>query len=299
MKNMRSIFSVFISLILMFTIVGSISAAAAKPVSVYVDGNLIVFNTDPIQTQGTTLVQFTPIFKALGLTFVWDQKTKTVTANKEGLIIKLTINNKIAVVNNEKKTLTVAPRIVNGNTFIPLRFVSEATGKTVSIDPTGAIFIGKKPTELSYDVTKLGSIKGVVTWQYNKLIGTKADVGASVALIPTQVEEKLNNTLYTLLLQSVPQGSDGIYTAKVDGFGDYNIDDVPAGDYYLLFVSSNTMSDGTIYKSDEVDLKTIFEGDSWDQLENKFKLYQYELRRITIKENKTLTESHDFGYTYI
>ncbi|TVX97379.1 stalk domain-containing protein [Cohnella terricola] len=106
--------------------------AADKPIQVEIDGKKIQFDVDPIITQGTTLIQFRPIFEELGLSIGWDQKTKTVTGIKDGLTIKLTIGDKVAYVNDKKQNLTVAPSTIQGNTFVPLRFVGEATGRSVT-----------------------------------------------------------------------------------------------------------------------------------------------------------------------
>ncbi|MDD3427568.1 MAG: copper amine oxidase N-terminal domain-containing protein, partial [Caldisericia bacterium] len=43
----------------------------------------------------------------------------------------LTINNKTADVNGRKVQLDVAPIIVKGRTFVPVRFVSENLGASV------------------------------------------------------------------------------------------------------------------------------------------------------------------------
>lgn len=109
-------------------------AAEEQKISVLVDGEAVVFTTEPFLENGTTLVPFRTIFTKLGLTIGWDQATKTATGKKEGLSIELQIGSKTALVNGEKKPLTVAPKVVNGETFIPLRFVSENAQKEVSWD---------------------------------------------------------------------------------------------------------------------------------------------------------------------
>ncbi len=50
-------------------------------------------------------------------------------------IIKLQINNKVALVNSSTVQLDAAPVIKNNRTLVPLRFVSEAFGATLSWDP--------------------------------------------------------------------------------------------------------------------------------------------------------------------
>lgn len=153
--------------------------------------------------------------------------------------------------------------------------------------------------ENGYDEMKIGSIKGNITWQYNRYIGTKADTGAKIALIPTNLSNKSENSFFALLLQQNPQGKDGIYTAKADGYGTYEIQDVPAGEYYLLISSNNTRSDMKIYTFDEERLKKLFSEKDWNKLKMPLKLNKYELKAIKIEENKTIIQSYDFGYTYI
>lgn len=108
-------------------------AEAATAIPILVNGEKVKFEVEPIQTEGTTLVQFTPIFQKLDLFFQWDGGTKTVTAVKEGLTIELTAGKKQAIVNGRVTPLRVAPRIVKGKMFIPLRLVSEATGASITI----------------------------------------------------------------------------------------------------------------------------------------------------------------------
>lgn len=107
-------------------------SAAALPTKVYVDDELLKFQNNPIQTSGTTLVEFTTVFKALGLEYKWEQSTKTVYGWNDYIDLKLTIGSKTAVVNDEKISLLVAPKVVNGKTFVPLRFISESTGADVA-----------------------------------------------------------------------------------------------------------------------------------------------------------------------
>ncbi|MCR8659515.1 copper amine oxidase N-terminal domain-containing protein [Paenibacillus endoradicis] len=151
-------------------------------IKVYVDGEQLVFDIDPIQTEGTTLVQFTTVFKALGLQYSWDQKTKTVTGYNDDITLKLTIGNKTAIVNGEKVTLLVAPKVVNGNTLIPLRFVSEATGADVEWNKdTRTITIESFYIPLVFETTTLSdaawgmTMKQVKAVEYGKLFSSDTD----------------------------------------------------------------------------------------------------------------------------
>lgn len=101
-------------------------------ISVTVNGQNVNFNTAPVMKNNTTLVGFRPILEALGATVKWDEATKSVTAEKDGTSIVLQIGSSKAYVNDEEKTLLIAPEIIDGSTMIPVRFVSEQLNMDVT-----------------------------------------------------------------------------------------------------------------------------------------------------------------------
>lgn len=119
---------------MLFTAPFSTAAAENKDVFVKLDGDQINFAVQPEILNGTTLVQFRPIFEKLGLKIVWDGETQTITGTNEKTQIQLIIGQKDATVNGKKIELAEAPKIVNGNTLVPLRFVGESSGRTVIWD---------------------------------------------------------------------------------------------------------------------------------------------------------------------
>lgn len=109
--------------------------AASKTTQVYIDGSQISFSSGaPYTQQGTTLVPFRALFEKLGLKVDWNAKTQTVTGKKNGLVIGLTIGSNRATVNGIVKKLSISPVTVKGTTYIPLRFVGEASGADVEWD---------------------------------------------------------------------------------------------------------------------------------------------------------------------
>lgn len=128
---------IIITTLLLTLISSSVSADARK--NVVVDGQAILFDQNPIVVNGTTLVQFTPVFKRLGITSSWDQQKKQVVASKGGTKIILNVGNKTAYVNGSPIQLQVAPTVVGGKVFVPLRFISEATGASLNVKNNGNI----------------------------------------------------------------------------------------------------------------------------------------------------------------
>jgi len=115
-------------------LIGVSQSFAEEPIKTFIDGQKINFTNNPIIENGTTLVEFRPIFEKLGLQIGWNEATQTVSGIKDGLDIQLQIGSNTATVNGQNKQLSIAPRIINGKTMIPLRFIGEASGKRVDWD---------------------------------------------------------------------------------------------------------------------------------------------------------------------
>ncbi|MFC3803741.1 TraB/GumN family protein [Cohnella sp. GCM10012308] len=132
---MKKIGALFLSLILAVSVFSGAASAAAKPVSVWMDGSAVQFKQgDPMVENGTTLVPMRPLLEKLGVALNWDAKSQSVMGTKSGLSFALQAGNRTAVVNGVVVTLDVAPRIVRGTTYVPLRFVAEAIGYKVTWD---------------------------------------------------------------------------------------------------------------------------------------------------------------------
>lgn len=128
----------FILALAVFWMLAPLQAIAA--VDVYVDGQQVNFDTQPIvdATANRTLVPFRQIFEALGAEVWYDAIKKSAFGKKDNMTIELPINEKVAYKNNELITLDVASRIVNGRTMVPLRFISETLGCTVETKNTSS-----------------------------------------------------------------------------------------------------------------------------------------------------------------
>lgn len=110
------------------------SQSGSSTIRVHVNGHIVKFDKDPYIKNDTTLVGFRSVLEALGAEVDWDEATKTVTASKDGTTIKLVIGDKTAYVNGEAAELLQAPEIEENSTMIPIRFISEQLGMTVSWD---------------------------------------------------------------------------------------------------------------------------------------------------------------------
>lgn len=108
--------------------------AAEKKIQIYLNDHLIQTSSEPIIDNGTTLVPMRSLFEAFGMDLKWDSITKTIMATGDSITIKLIIGSNKGYVNGEEKLLSVPAKSINGNTMIPLKFVSQALGYNVNWD---------------------------------------------------------------------------------------------------------------------------------------------------------------------
>lgn len=125
-----------VSLIITLCVALSCTSVFAKDVTVNLNGQKMEFDVNPFIEDGRTLVPMRAIFEAIGASVTWDGETRLAIAlyqiNGEPNYIALQIDNKTAHVNDSKVELDVPARIVGDRTFVPLRFISETIGKTVT-----------------------------------------------------------------------------------------------------------------------------------------------------------------------
>ena len=106
------------------------------PIKVVLNGTPLAFTgTPPMQIKGSTLVPMRGIFEALGATVKFDKASLTVYGQKGATAIILPLGALTATVNGQPQTLPVSAELINGTTLVPLRFISESLGASVSWNP--------------------------------------------------------------------------------------------------------------------------------------------------------------------
>jgi len=114
------------------------------PIKVLINNKLIEFQQPPVIKSGNTLVPMRAIFEQLGATIKWNQDEYSVTATKDGQTIYLKIGDKNAQLNGKTIELDVPAQLVNANTMVPVRFISESLGALVEWDDmTRTVVISK------------------------------------------------------------------------------------------------------------------------------------------------------------
>lgn len=111
-------------------VVLGVGAAQAAP-GVTLNGQPLALSASPQQINGRTLVPMRDVFEALGAPVEWNATAQLITARRGDTQIQLGINNPIALVNGRNVSLDQPATLIDGRTFVPLRFVAEATGARV------------------------------------------------------------------------------------------------------------------------------------------------------------------------
>ncbi len=104
------------------------------PTRITVNGKEIRFDQPPVFANATVLVPLRFVMEGLGASVQWHPKTRTVTARRGRYDMTLRIGQKYNRAGGEQVYVYTPPRIVNGRTMVPLRFVTEALGGTVNWD---------------------------------------------------------------------------------------------------------------------------------------------------------------------
>jgi hypothetical protein len=128
-----------------FTVTYSTSSSAA-PSSLYVvltigkaemdvNGMPVAMDAAPFIKDGRTLLPIRALIETLGGTVEWNASTKTATVMLGSRTVVLTIGSKTALVGGRPVALDVAPMIVKGHTFLPLRFIAENLGLDLAWEP--------------------------------------------------------------------------------------------------------------------------------------------------------------------
>ncbi|NLD48204.1 MAG: copper amine oxidase, partial [Clostridiaceae bacterium] len=110
------------------------SSETSQDIKVRLNGNYVQFDEKPAIIENRTIVPMRAIFESLGAKVEWNGQTRTVTGSKENIRVTLQIDSDKAYVNNKLVILDATARIINGRTFVPIRFISESLGAKVDWD---------------------------------------------------------------------------------------------------------------------------------------------------------------------
>ena len=175
---MKKILVLFIMILM---ISSSSSFADNDEIKLVVAGNTVQTDTKPLIIQGRTFVPIRAITESLKSKVEWNSKTPEVTLTfvEEGSgfeydieNVKMKINVKEYIADGKKGNMEIAPKIINGRTMIPLRFLGELLGCEVDWENnTRTVLVSPRTSE---DAEK--NEKETILYHDNGIIKYKGEV---------------------------------------------------------------------------------------------------------------------------
>ena len=110
------------------------SALAYQPVvNVIIDGETVIFEGQtPVIINNRLLVPVRGVFENLGFDVEWDKASKTAVLTRGGYRVIITVDSTYFKVNGGTYSLDVPAQIINNRVMLPIRFVIESIGYTVT-----------------------------------------------------------------------------------------------------------------------------------------------------------------------
>ena len=91
--------------------------------------------TSPVSINGRTMVPIRALIETMGGNLTWTPTNQQLDISLKSKSLKLWVNNTTADLDGKDLKMEVPPKIINGRTMVPLRFVSESLGCQVSWEP--------------------------------------------------------------------------------------------------------------------------------------------------------------------
>ncbi|WP_274649680.1 stalk domain-containing protein [Paenibacillus humicola] len=171
---------------------------------------------------GTTYVALSFLGKELGMSTAWDAKTRTVTVSEKNKTMTMKSGSEDFTINGHHIN-GIAPVILNGTTYLPLRFLLEKMGFTIGYDAKTKLISIVKAAENDIKLTnktleqKVGNT--TVKVQYPQLSGTG---GSSLGVINAALENEAKKYI-TDGVKTMKQAS-GDAPAATAAHLDYEVD---------------------------------------------------------------------------
>lgn len=253
-----SLMILLITAILVFGTVQVHHAQAAEKIKVIVDGREANMSNDPIMRNGTILLPFRSLFNALGLSVKYIPEYQSIEAQIGKDTLYMMIKDKMAFFKSETYVMKPGPEVIEGVTYVPLRFIGDRAGYETTWDAaTGTVTLTNKlekqlasVKEYHYKLSEVGSTPydasiadqiGPFDWSNN--YGSSPEIVTYLnpdhsLTVGWQDEKKV----YLSEFQADFTISTTIAFKKpLKVFGGFTKDDI--GNYYVLYTQNNKDGD--------------------------------------------------------
>ncbi|OZB93776.1 stalk domain-containing protein [Paenibacillus sp. XY044] len=185
---------------------------AAKPIAVYLDGQQLQTEVQPLNVGGTVLVPMRGLFERQGAKLAWNNATKTLKATKGATTLIYRIGEHTASLNGQALAVTVPGQISDGYSLVPLRFVSETLGSEVAWQPDAR----------TIRITSKITLETSIRWGVN--LRSKPDSSSdatSLGMIPTGQKVHVIREVNALWLEVETENHQTGYISAKPKYTDY------------------------------------------------------------------------------
>lgn len=138
-----------------------VALAAEKGITLKLDGAVVATDVPPVIENGRTLVPYRAVLESMGAEVSWEPEAKMATAVLGSHRVQVTIDNATGFVNGVIKKMDVPPRIIDGRTMIPVRFVLENLSCQVDWEPeTRAVLLTSPAAEKPAEIVSISMEEG-------------------------------------------------------------------------------------------------------------------------------------------
>lgn len=126
MKRKKTL-SLAVCILLIFTMLfPSYAKTAAPAIKIVFGGEQLTLNHVPVSESGVVLVPMKTIFDSLDAYVEFNSKTKTLSAMKGKVTLKLTQGSTTGILNGKSVKVPVAPKLIDKEVFVPLDFICKS-----------------------------------------------------------------------------------------------------------------------------------------------------------------------------
>lgn len=177
----------------------------AEEVTLVVGGKTLTnLPMPPVIMNGYTLVPAREVFENLGAEVNWVAATEQVYVKYDGRVVMLQIDSKKAYVDGKAMEMSVAPKIINDKTMIPLRFASESIGMEVGWNSQTRIASVSKPAVTTATTTIATTVTTTETTTETTTSAPKITKSGSAS----KMNEYMSGTYGKVKINSVSKATD-------------------------------------------------------------------------------------------
>lgn len=115
-------------------LLGTVTATAGTIPRVNVNGNKVLMQNSPFNENGNIYIPLRAVADNLGATVTWSAEDETATIKSGTATITQRIGSNKVHINSKEVELSAPALLKNGVTYVPVRFITESLGGTVSFD---------------------------------------------------------------------------------------------------------------------------------------------------------------------